>query len=80
MPTGQLIFLTLLLVLSCCGVMWMLLKSRPSKPQSVPRKNDKEHIVNMLAHVKDQFALSIYKRSYDIADREIAVKELSEEK
>ncbi|MFZ0132852.1 MAG: hypothetical protein WAK95_09945 [Desulfobacterales bacterium] len=80
MPIGQLFFLTFLLVLSCCGFVWMLLKSRPSKPDSVPRKTDKEQIVDMLAHVKDQFALSIYKQSYDIADHEIAMNETPGEK
>lgn len=47
----------------------MLLESRPSKPQGGPRKNDKEQIVSMLADVKDQFAGSIYKQPYDIAER-----------
>jgi len=80
MPTGQMIFLTLFLAIGCCGILWMMFKSRPSKPQSIPRKTDKEQIVNMLAHVRDQFALSIYKQSYGIADREIAIKEPAEEK
>ena len=35
---------------------------------------DREQILEMLAKVKDQFSLSIYKKVYNISDAEIAEK------
>ena len=35
---------------------------------------DREQIMEMLTKVQDQFSLSIYKKVYQISDREIAEK------
>jgi hypothetical protein len=68
-------FVSAVLVVCCVALVWMSRGARPLKtPDFANKLDDREQNLEMLAQVKDQFSLAVYKKAYNIEDGELQKK------